>query len=209
MNCNLCGKYSGRYPMCKECYYKSDEDFWEELLGDSEDEEDSFSFCITCKEEKDNDGYHFCRDCYRKYKNKTLYLKVKNCTEFELLQQEYESTYRCLDGHLVKSKSEKEIDNYLFSNNIRHCYEKPIPISANEADDIHPDFYLYDMDVYIEHLGKEDSPEYNQSTQYKAQIYKKLKLTVIYTHEKTDARDMQSALDRKLKNFKKKQLNFL
>lgn len=205
MNCNKCGKYSGRYPMCRECYNALPPIPWELL----EEDEEETSYCIACEEEKDDDGYLFCKDCYWKYKNKTLYFKVKNCRDFELIDHEYEGAYRCFDGHIVKSKSEKEIDNYLFKKNIRHCYEKPISINANEEDDIHPDFYLYDLDVYIEHLGREGSPDYDQQIEYKASIYKKLKLTVIYTHENTDAKDMQSALDRKMANYKKGQLNFL
>ena len=108
-----------------------------------------------------------------------------------------------------KSKSEIEIDNYLFKKNIRHCYEKPIHIDSDEENDIHPDFYLYDMDAYIEHLGKEGDASYDEITEYKVKMYKKLKLTVIFTHENTDSKDMQSALERKLKNFKRGQLNYL
>lgn len=199
MYCEQCGKYSGRYALCRDCY--------DELLYGDYDE--SESFCIACHEEKDDDGYFFCKSCYYKYKNKTLRFEVRNCTDFELIDFYYEGRYRCYDGHIVKSKSEKEIDNYLFKKNIRHCYEKPIHIDGNEENDIHPDFYLYDMDAYIEHLGKEGDASYDEITEYKVKMYKNLKLTVIFTHENTDAKDMQSALDRKLKNFKRGQLNYL
>ena len=34
--------------------------------------------------------------------------------------------YRCLDGHLVRSKGELIIDNYLFFLGLSHVYEKVI-----------------------------------------------------------------------------------
>lgn len=208
MFCEKCGKYSGRYPLCKNCYYEdNEEDYYEEDDEDYEEYEECT--CIACNEEKDDDGYLFCKSCYYEYKDKVLILEIRNCTDIKVLDKYYDGRYRCFDGHIVKSKSEKEIDNYLFKKNIRHIYEKPISISANEEDDIHPDFYLYDMDIYIEHLGKEGDQEYDERTQYKVNIYKEKKLTVIFTHETTDAKDMQSALDRKLQNYIKGKINFL
>lgn len=246
MYCENCGKYSGRYPLCKDCYYeeaeyKENEDICE-ICGDNsygyplcktcyykvkeyveehyedfiEYDEENYEYttytqghCISCNKIKENNDFFLCTECYKKYHNKELIISLINAKEIKILDSRYYNKYRCFDGHMVKSKSEREIDNYLFKKNIRHIYEKPIPINANEDDDIHPDFFLYDLDVYIEHLGKEGDPEYDERTQYKVNIYKDKKLTVIFTHENTDAKDMQSALERKLKNYKKGQINYL
>ena len=43
MNCKKCGKYSGRYPLCKECYCVDNDTFWETLLEDADDEDN-----LTC-----------------------------------------------------------------------------------------------------------------------------------------------------------------
>ena len=59
------------------------------------------------------------------------------------------------DGHIVKSKSEREIDNFLNQYKIRHYYEHELSIDDNPEHSIHPDFYLPDLDVYIEHWGKD------------------------------------------------------
>lgn len=202
MYCEKCGKYSGRYPLCKNCYYEEND---EEDLLPFEEWEDVPGECLICG--KDSGEYLFCRECYHKYKNKTITLQCKNCTDFQLIDHQYEGIYRCIDGHIVKSKAEREIDNYLFLHNIRHCYEKPIPVDNNT--EIHPDFYLPDLDLYIEHWGKEDDYSYNETKKYKLDIYRKLRITLICTHEKEDSADIDSALNRKLHTFKRNQINFL
>ena len=61
--------------------------------------------------------------------------------------------YTTIHGLSVKSRAEQAISNFLLLNGIKFRYEEP----ANWADQdshhrkYHPDFYLYDYDVYIEH----------------------------------------------------------
>ena len=59
------------------------------------------------------------------------------------------------NGEPVKSKGEKQIADYLSSQNIRYLYEKEarsqgILFSKHISN---PDFYLPDHDVYIEYWG--------------------------------------------------------
>lgn len=212
--CEICGEYSNGYPLCKKCYYKVKE-FAEEYFIDDEIFEDndyeifSQGHCIACNKNKENSEYFLCADCYKKYKNKELIISLIHGREIKILESRYYNRYRCYDGHLVKSKSEREIDNFLFKKNIRHIYEKPISISSSEKDDIHPDFYLYDLDVYIEHLGKEGTSEYDEKIKFKTKIYQEKQLTVIFTHEYSDSIDMQNSLERKLKTYKRGSLNWL
>ena len=134
----------------------------------------------------------------------------------ELLDESYEGRYTCKDGHIVKSKSEREIDNYLFENEIPHAYEKELSFGASEKDILHPDFYLPNYlgkgkHVYIEHWGyEENNIQYTQTKKFKLPIYKKLGITLVCTYEKTDTKDIESTLDRKLKkeNIKENQINF-
>ena len=208
MNCEFCGKPSGRYSLCRDCYELKENGEIEKCEDcgvwhytdepcECESEDEVATPCIICGAEAN--GYWFCRDCYRKYKNKEILLRIRNCTEVEFLDDTYEGKYICADGHIVKSKSEREIDNYLFSKGIFHVYEKPFPIDEDSAHDLHPDFYLPKEDIYIEFWGYDDTNiKYAESKNYKLDIYRKRKITLICMYEKTDAKDINTALDRKL-----------
>ena len=176
------------------------------------------SRCITCGTK--TDGLLFCSNCYKKYKDKELLFKIKHCSEVELLDESYEGLFTCSDGHIVKSKSEREIDEYLFSKGIQHAYEPELPYGPKENEILRPDFLLKDYlgkdkDVYIEHWGyNENNISYTKTKKFKMSIYKDLikqqGLTLICTNEKFDAKNIKSALDRKLnKNFiKENEINF-
>lgn len=162
----------------------------------------SKSKCITCG--KQTDGLLFCSTCYHKYKSKELYFKITNCTNVELLDDDYEGKYICKDGHVVKSKSEREIDNYLFEHGISHAYEPELPYGATEKEVLHPDFYLphylgKDKHVYIEHWGyNENNIQYTKTKKFKMPIYERLGITLVCTYEKTDTKNIDAVLDRKL-----------
>lgn len=172
------------------------------------------SKCITCG--KQTDGFLFCPQCYKKYKNKELLFKITNCSSVELLDEDYEGKYTCKDGHIVKSKSERDIDNFLFENDIQHAYEKELPYGAKENEILHPDFFLKDYlgkgkHVYIEHWGyNENNIQYTKTKKFKMPIYEKLNITLICTYEKTDSGKIDSVLERKLnKNFiKENEINY-
>ena len=102
--------------------------------------------CIICQSETE-EGHFFCKACYHKYKNKNILIRISECKTAELMDAAYEGTYTCNDGHVVKSKSELAIDNYLFGEKIAHSYEAAIPIDADPEHDLHPDFYLPDRDI--------------------------------------------------------------
>ena len=175
--------------------------------------------------------YTLCRSCYDLQKEGKI-VKCEKCntlhklespcnctpiTKYDAPQQviktrkNYKNNtnnkYVCKDNHAVDSKSERDIDNYLFLRNIKHTPHKEI--YTDEGIPIHPDFYLDDLDVYIEHwgFGKENT-KYTQQNEKKKEYYRKSGLTLIYTYEKPDAYDIESALDRKLKFYKKGQVNF-
>ena len=69
-------------------------------------------------------------------------------------RQRYEKPYRCNDGDYVRSKSEREIDDFLYANRIWHVYE-PEYVCKN-GKKYYPDFLLSDYDLYIEYFGKTD-----------------------------------------------------
>ena len=162
--------------------------------------------CIACGKET-KPGFLFCGGCYKKYADKKLLVEITNCKDITILDDSYEGKFTCTDGHIVKSKSEMIIDNWLFEHGIPHAYEKKLPIDADESHDLHPDFYLPGQDVYIEYWGyNESNIKYTESKNYKIKTYKKLKVTVICLEEK-DIMDINASLSRKLKFFVKGEIN--
>lgn len=103
---------------------------------------------------------------------------------------------RTKDGHWVRSKSERDIANFLFDNRIAYQYERPVTIGGVE---IRPDFYLPDVagGLYLEHFGLLDDERYRRLAESKLRLFRDAKLSVIVTDEK-DALDMDAALRRKL-----------
>ena len=202
--CSDCGKWHKANELC-ECI-----SFAKKINPDENTDpnkvviinENNKSRCITCG--KKTDGLLFCSDCYRKYNKKELLFKITGCSSVELLDEDYEGRYTCRDGHVVKSKSEREIDNYLFENDIPHAYEKPLPSGKTEKEVLHPDFYLphylgKGKHAYIEHWGyNENNLQYAKTRKFKMPIYEQLGITLICTYEKTDAGNIDAILERKL-----------
>lgn len=117
-----------------------------------------------------------------------LYMHIPNQQEYENLGEMYDyengydletmkakyNRYKHRDKDLytlkqekVKSIEELVIANYLFLNGINYEYEKKYPY----AERYHPDFYLTDYKIYLEHFGINEfgrCPQYesNEETKY-------------------------------------------
>ena len=160
--------------------------------------------CLICGE--DAGEYHFCHSCFNKYKDHDIIIRISKCKEATVEERYAEGQrYVCKDGHIVRSKSERDIDNYLFDNRIFHVYEKKFDVDGE--DTIKPDFYLPQKDIYIEHWGL-DSEKYQKEKQYKLNVYRKHNVTVICTYE-DDMDDFEFNIKRKLNNFKYNEINYL
>lgn len=220
-SCDICGKPSGMYPLCKDCFKLKNEGkivkceecgtWYLKKDGcpnciplDDEDELDEIG-CILCG--KPSNEYFFCRDCYYKYRNKEILVKISNC-EFpcgEPLSVDYEGKFECDDGHIVKSQAERDIDNELFNMGIFHAYEIPLDVGTEKP--LRPDFCLKNYlgageDVYIEYFGLKGQPKYDEETTYKLNLYSKNKVTLICMYPQTDLRNIKHALKTKLKKEK-------
>lgn len=237
--CPICGKPTflvyGKYPrkdgLCKDCSQKlfsgeieqcSDCGKWHVAKKDCQcktqskqtilkkqkiEDEQEIKKCLLCNNESGD--YLFCKSCFSKHHGKTLLFKIKcdKDQKLELLNESYEGIYVCKDGHIVKSKSERDIDNYLFEHKIAHAYEKALPI---DGEIFKPDFYLKDLDVYIEHWGYDESnKEYTARKEYKIPKYRQKGITLICTYEATDTQDVETSLQMKLESYKKGEINFL
>lgn len=86
---------------------------------------------------------------------------------------------RALSGDLVKSFAELDIANFLFYNGVKFEYERRYP---HTSDRYHPDFYLPDHGIWIEHLGVDrkgntapyvNREQYHQEIKWKRSIHSK------------------------------------
>ena len=167
--------------------------------------------CIICGSETDN-GYHFCRDCYYKYNDKEILLRIKRCASSEVLDSKYfNKKIISEDGHIVKSDEEARIDDYLYNHKIQHKYEKEyLPNNPKYEKSIYPDWKLPNYenlgDVYIEYWGVENNPVYDKQKEYKMEIYKEDKLTLISLYP-NDLKNLSETLEKILKRCKKGEIN--
>ncbi len=78
-------------------------------------------------------------------------------------------------GERVRSKSEKIIADKLFALGIPYRYEYPLTLSNGVK--IYPDFTILRMperkEVYLEHFGMMDDPDYAETALYKLSSYEK------------------------------------
>ena len=76
---------------------------------------------------------------------------------------------RCSDGHLVRSLSEKIIDEWLTHNGIAHEIEKPYPVGRFTCD-----FYLPASQLWVEYFGMTGAfgGEYDETTRTKIDLAK-------------------------------------
>ncbi len=84
-------------------------------------------------------------------------------------RQKYRKPYRCTDGDYVRSKAEREIDNFLYYHRIWHIYEQKYQVTSDTS--YYPDFFLPDYNLYIEYFGINDLKKYQEKTNTKKQIY--------------------------------------
>ncbi len=203
--CQICGKSTKfNFPLCKDCNELKEKGKiiqcpdcgkWNEkdIICDckkgKEVKSENELTCIICG--KPSNGQHFCFDCWKQFNNKVVYIQVKKCKEFTKLDAEYESELTCDDGHLVKSPYEKIIDNWLYSEGIKHAYEKKIDV--DETHELTPDFFIPEYNgiknIYVEFWGYgEDNIKYQKIKDYKMKIYPELvkreNIAVVYLNKK-------------------------
>lgn len=123
-----------------------------------------------------------------------IYLLIKFRRKEEKISRA--SSFKCLDGHVVKSKGELIIDNFLYLNGIEHDYEKTIMVRGNP---IKYDWYLPKYKTYIEYWGF-FGRTYLQRKEEKIKLYHKGKLKLV-SIEDIMFKDIYSNLSKELKEF--------
>jgi len=103
---------------------------------------------------------------------------------------------RAADGHFVRSRAEMLIDNWLYTAEIVHAYERRLPIE----EEAYCDFYLPSGKVYIEFWGLESDEKYRARKQKKIDIYNQYGFNLIELHDK-DIRNLDDILPKLLLKF--------
>lgn len=111
-------------------------------------------------------------------------------------REKFPAKHRAADGHLVRSKSEMLIDNWLYMAEIVHAYERKLPIE----EDVYCDFYIPTGKVYIEYWGYEDDPKYLARKKEKIGIYEKYGFNLIQLKD-PDVKNMDDVLPRLLLKY--------
>ena len=176
--CGKCSTWKTTHKPCKCENKKEDDDFpdWLKNSNTTTNNSDELT-CIICGE--NSNGKHFCYNCYKQYKDKSVDIRITNCKEITILDQYGNLTIECDDGRKVRSRAEALISNFFYNNRIRSVYEKTIYYKDNGEDKtLHPDFYLPDFDVYIEY-NEIKKKSYLKSKEYTKKIYAKLGFNVI------------------------------
>lgn len=101
-------------------------------------------------------------------------------TETIDFRKQFPADIHCNDGHYVRSKDERAIDDHLFSvAKLCHAYEPKFRLDKKEQEIckkagkdykcFYPDFYIPEYNLYIEYFGLNDE-EHNQKKELKIKI---------------------------------------
>ncbi|KEQ12985.1 glycerol kinase [Endozoicomonas montiporae] len=123
-------------------------------------------------------------------------LSTEKNDEIESFREKFPAKLRTADGHMVKSKAEMLIDNWLYMAEIVHAYERKLPIE----EDVYCDFYIPTGKVYIEYWGYENDEKYQKRKEDKLKIYDKYGFSLIQLKDE-DVKNLDDVLPRMLLKF--------
>lgn len=111
-------------------------------------------------------------------------------------REKFAATHRATDGHMVRSKAEALIDNWLYMSGLVHAYERQLPVE----EELYCDFYIPSGKVYIEYWGLENDPKYAARKEVKKEIYKKYNFNLIELNDE-HVRNLDDCLPKMLLKF--------
>ncbi len=109
-----------------------------------------------------------------------------------------DSTFKTKTGHLVKTRAEVEIANFLFDNSLLFQYNSVATWA--DKDDFRASFYIPKLDLYIDHHAYDYLKEYQKVMKLKIKQYEKHKKKHVYLGSE-DEKNIQEALKLKLKPY--------
>jgi hypothetical protein len=130
----------------------------------------------------------FCDRCFDE-----VFLVRRN---FEM-QVEINKTVEARDGTMVQSDGERRIADWLTAHGLAYRHDSKFRVIAEFQ--IRPDFYLTELDVYIEYWGL-DTPQYKMSMYKKQMLYQQEGKRLISVYPK-DLPALDGLLTAKLHHF--------
>lgn len=130
----------------------------------------------------------FCDRCFDE-----VFLVRRN---FEA-QVEINKTVEARDGTIVQSEGERRIADWLTTRGIAYRYDTKFRIIGEFQ--IRPDFYLPELDVYVEYWGL-DTPQYKMSMYKKQMLYQQEGKRLVSVYPK-DLSALDALLSAKLKRY--------
>ena len=109
-----------------------------------------------------------------------------------------EPTFKTKTGHLVKTRAEMMIANFLFDNNLLFQYNAVATWA--DKDDFRASFYIPKLDLYIDHHPYDYIKEYQKIMKAKIREYDKHKKKHIYISSE-DEKNIEEAIKLKMKPY--------
>ena len=118
----------------------------------------------------------------------------------EIMEREMhgETIFKTKTGHLVKSRAEMMISNFLFDNNLLFQYNTVAAWA--DKDDFRASFYIPKLDLYIDHYPYDYVKQYQKSMRTKIKEYEKNKKKHIYITSQ-DEKNIEDSLKLKMKPY--------
>lgn len=135
----------------------------------------------------------------KKYDIKMDTHEQKNITDKDIRNM-WSREHQCEDGHYVRSKNEKIVDEWLYNHNYIHSYEQVVFMESDPDEIVLSDFYLKNEDIYIECWGLYND-KYLKRKDKKIELYKKNNLKLI-SLEEDDIKLINDILKRKIYKLK-------
>jgi len=167
---------------------KKQKDMVELLLQKGADVNVKTIYGITPLKSAITKEHHDIQVLLSSYKNKRFNSNPQNTNDVP--------QYRATDGHMVRSRAELVIDNWLYTNRIFHEYEKSLPVTERVLSD----FYLPEQDIYIEFWGLENDEKYLARKEEKLRIYQKYQFKLIELND-SDLLNLEDSLSYKLREL--------
>ncbi|MBI2655134.1 tetratricopeptide repeat protein [Candidatus Woesearchaeota archaeon] len=124
-------------------------------------------------------------------------IQVKTSEIMERMESS-EPTYKAKTGHLVRTRAEMMIANFLFDNNLLFQYNNAATWA--DKDDFRASFYVPKLDLYIDHHPYDYLKEYQKVMKLKIKQYEKHKKRHVYLTSE-DEKNIEESLRLKMKPY--------